>query len=398
MLLALSSDDPVLMNVCDGLAVYYKEKDYRRFTDDCFQNLSDPTPERITCVGHAGTNSYGDRLLSPDEFVQELIKKGLPASVKTIDLIGCEIGFITGGTSYARETAILLAQNGYDIQVNAFTKTGPETLNISHMYVCIFGDTGKIWVTGYKDTEENQIKDQLLNSEIQKIKEQINAKKFELEMYFISSTEVAGAGPDVVDQLKKNIAELNNQLDKYQQELYQLQTETMIYESLCDLRLELDHYTGYQFNGHQILLEEQSEMAGISLEDKSEQLKIQAEAILNKTPLDQAKAMALEVLADTIQKLTEEKIPQHNPFLQYFPIKKTSHADSKEYKIKALTDLKTLIENDTGSQWIAHIEKAKKNKKLIQGLFEKQINNTFEMMREQYNIGSSLLLSRKPLL
>ncbi|RDI42089.1 hypothetical protein [Aquicella lusitana] len=396
MLLALSSDDPVSMNVCDGLAVYYKEKDYRRFTDDCFQNLSDPTPERITCVGHAGTNSYGDRLLSPDEFVQELIKKGLPASVKTIDLIGCEIGFITGGTSYARETAILLAQNGYDIQVNAFTKTGPETLNISHMYVCIFGDTGKIWVTGYKDTEENQIKDQLLNSEIQKIKEQINAKKFELEMYFISSTEVAGAGPDVVDQLKKNIAELNNQLDKYQQELYQLQTETMIYESLCDLRLELDHYTGYQFNGHQILLEEQSEMAGISPEDKSEQLKIQAEAILNKTPLDQAKDMALEVLADTIKKLGDEKPPKSSSFLQYLPVRIKNPADILEYKINELAKLKLLIENDHSDQWIAHIDRARENKKLTHGLSSIKINDTLEIMREQFNIGINLLSLHKP--
>lgn len=85
--------------------------------------------ERITFRAHGTLKTYGSTMeesdekgLTPEMFVNDLIKKNLPKTVKVIDLVGCNIGLSRPPEkSYVEKVADLLKANGYDIKINSVT-------------------------------------------------------------------------------------------------------------------------------------------------------------------------------------------------------------------------------------------------------------------------------------
>src|SRR3990167_2053055 len=123
-----------------GQTLAREEKDRRDRTDIVrFSALQERfklkyIPERISFFGHGNEEdgrvkyfgSASTQLtapafsgLTPEQFVDQLVRSGLPKKVKTIELWGCGIGDkVTNGDgttySYAGRVAALLAQKGYD--------------------------------------------------------------------------------------------------------------------------------------------------------------------------------------------------------------------------------------------------------------------------------------------
>lgn len=90
------------------LASYYHEK-VVQLAPDCFATTNFIDKEtRVTFLGHADTNAYGEEALTPENFVKKIVELGLPTGITVIDLIGCRIGEIEHQTSYAHRVAKVL--------------------------------------------------------------------------------------------------------------------------------------------------------------------------------------------------------------------------------------------------------------------------------------------------
>jgi hypothetical protein len=75
------------------------------FKENCFNELAE---DRITFLGHGIIKNekvvFGDKELSPKEFVNILIKYNLPKNIKKIDLIGCYLGLFQDKLTFLEET------------------------------------------------------------------------------------------------------------------------------------------------------------------------------------------------------------------------------------------------------------------------------------------------------
>ncbi len=149
------------------------------FDADCFSNLKN---SRVTFLGHADSTKFGG--FSAEAFVDKLTnsywKAVLPKTVTDIDLIGCEIGFITQGESYLKRVAQLLGEKGYEVRIHAFSnlKTNPDLVGML-VYV---HDNGNAYVTGWTKKNEdvvNSLEYQLSN--LYKEKNQFDQKILELQ-------------------------------------------------------------------------------------------------------------------------------------------------------------------------------------------------------------------------
>lgn len=112
MFAAMSPDDAQLTNKTRTLGQFYGQE-VAFFTQGCFANLAKLAANdlRVSFDGHADLQHFGQTRLTPKQFLEKLIQFGFPFhKVKKIDLLGCEIGYIEKGTSYAIQFAEALYQ------------------------------------------------------------------------------------------------------------------------------------------------------------------------------------------------------------------------------------------------------------------------------------------------
>ena len=140
---------------------------------DCFAIAN--LPDRITFLGHAGPTHFGsgrNEITSritygykPVEFVDYLIDTcHLPQSVKVIDLLGCEIGFIKDGKNYVSEVAKRFTERGYSLRINAFTNLNYGGIPLAGMILST-NNFGEVRISGW--TQNNQFElDRLRKEEI----------------------------------------------------------------------------------------------------------------------------------------------------------------------------------------------------------------------------------------
>ena len=98
------------------LAKIYSEE-CRQFKENCFLDIK-PSDTRITFLGHGMVKNktplevvFGDRGLSPSDFVKNLVELDLPENISTIDIIACYVGLLHDRPSYLAEVAQKLSEN-----------------------------------------------------------------------------------------------------------------------------------------------------------------------------------------------------------------------------------------------------------------------------------------------
>jgi len=113
------SPDRFLINICYQFAARYKDKitafeNIKSNIGTLSATVKPAVLKTLTCVGHADTYGYGEKDLSPEDFVNELIVamgKDLEY-VESLQLYGCEIGDIQNQRSYALDVMRLLRERG----------------------------------------------------------------------------------------------------------------------------------------------------------------------------------------------------------------------------------------------------------------------------------------------
>jgi hypothetical protein len=210
--------------------------------------------ERLTFIGHGSQQTFGSKNnfdevssgLSPQDFVKKLLEKGLPKTVKTIDLFGCNIGLIDeNNSSYVKEVADLLLKtpNCSHIAVNAITSDKfASTLNDQKLSRMILSTRRKkqssedskideitIHVSGVLEKNGEKYKDFLtqekdLNNHLENMRFQCDSLK---NMDLTKITE----------QVQKNTSQ---QINKYEQEITKMEANlTALKNQRHSLRINL---------------------------------------------------------------------------------------------------------------------------------------------------------------
>jgi hypothetical protein len=110
-IIVLSPNDPRTITAAKAMVKFYNAKDSKDggsprvhheahyFQDDCFKDFKADT---VMLYGHAGTKTFGEKNLTPEQLLQKLIEFNFPFSqIQNIELFGCELGLIQNKTSYA---------------------------------------------------------------------------------------------------------------------------------------------------------------------------------------------------------------------------------------------------------------------------------------------------------
>lgn len=179
------------------------------FNRDCFTSLKS---NRVTFLGHADSQKFGG--YTPEEFVERLTDPRwgatLPKTVTDIDLIGCEIGFITQGNSYIHKVAQLLGDKGYELRVHAFSNLNAPA-DLAGMLVYVLDD-GKAYVTGWTQQNSalvNSLEFQLKNIAIEKKSYDDEISSLKNEIFSLSSkSKVIELHQESIRENEKTIAEL----------------------------------------------------------------------------------------------------------------------------------------------------------------------------------------------
>jgi hypothetical protein len=132
--------------------------------------------DRVTFLGHGGKSRFGSRSqhdeqiqgLSPSEFVEALLAKGFPGIIRTIDLVGCNIGLGVDNKSYVAEVAALLKENEITAHVKVRAFIGNAEL-FSRLIVSSEITSGKMYISGIKNESEDEYQRILKDIKVQNV-------------------------------------------------------------------------------------------------------------------------------------------------------------------------------------------------------------------------------------
>lgn len=118
MIIAMSSLQEIHRQVA-GLSKLYNDKEVYKYDED--NSLDYSGGQRLTFIGHANTYTYGEKNVYPADFAKHLIAHGLPKDQEVIiDLLGCSIGDMSSGESFAIQLGKELYQEGFNnVRINA---------------------------------------------------------------------------------------------------------------------------------------------------------------------------------------------------------------------------------------------------------------------------------------
>jgi ankyrin repeat protein len=110
----------------------------RIFKEDCFKGLPDtPAKFSLACHGHGTKEGLGEKVLSPEQFVQQLKVFGCPFHrIDSIYLFSCNIGLTANNTSYAQRVAELIQAEYPHVIIKTFTNWGIRS-ELSAMYLAL---------------------------------------------------------------------------------------------------------------------------------------------------------------------------------------------------------------------------------------------------------------------
>jgi hypothetical protein len=147
MIILMSPEDNWMVAYAQTLAhTHYPNQadSLAHFKDNCFDALirSGKKNQHITFVGHALTNNYGGKNLTPAQFIQWLETNRFPFdAVSTIDFFGCEIGLLYKDpanpaklTSYAHILEQYVRKKNPLVKINAFTNLVTD-IELANMFV-----------------------------------------------------------------------------------------------------------------------------------------------------------------------------------------------------------------------------------------------------------------------
>lgn len=114
MIIAMDPDEKQELR---QLGHMYKGERICHFADD----LRYDNETRLTFLGHASTETFGEHSIGPEDFARHLIEHGLSKNKEvSIDLLGCSIGDINNKNGYAISVARYLYERGFtNVKINA---------------------------------------------------------------------------------------------------------------------------------------------------------------------------------------------------------------------------------------------------------------------------------------
>ncbi|PWY56444.1 hypothetical protein DGG96_02495 [Legionella qingyii] len=235
-----------------NLAKKYNEK-IGKFTEQPSKDLL-KEETRITCFGHASQKQFGEQLLSPEAFAENLIKHGLSKDKEvTIDLIGCEIGFLQNNQNYATKVAKYLYEKNYlNITIKAVNDLAIKE-KASGMK--LLPNFDKSITVRYLPARQKNAYDAEMKKATDPIERRINDIRTELKQL---QTQTAGANSM---ELEKRIGSLRSEL--YKLMINRTNIETHINDKYYqdssrypDIRVALDSNQNYCITPNSFKLEE----------------------------------------------------------------------------------------------------------------------------------------------
>src|SRR3990167_9995841 len=164
MIICMSPNDFPLLSVTINLAKKYNEEAIIYCTEEA-KHIASTRDNRLTLIGHGNFGIFGDQDLAPKMLVADLIAFELPATIKIIDLLGCNMGAIYNNTSYLTEFAKELHSFPLyqHIRVNAFTNLTPSnSLSEAQIYCHLSKESCYIWLTGFTLEAKKQYDKELI--------------------------------------------------------------------------------------------------------------------------------------------------------------------------------------------------------------------------------------------
>lgn len=138
--------DELHINAGTALHSLYPAEDIRYWNQADLFNEIDAKDTRLTFIGHAGTTHFGSHDFfqgyTPEEFVHELIRKGIPSHIAKMDIISCSGGLRKMGEpiTYVMSVAGAMLVNDDFMSPIMEVQTlpsPPDAKNISSMYTFV---------------------------------------------------------------------------------------------------------------------------------------------------------------------------------------------------------------------------------------------------------------------
>ncbi|WP_419420442.1 hypothetical protein ACNVED_03840 [Legionella sp. D16C41] len=251
---------------------------------------------RVTFVAHAHNGFFGDpdnHYYTPEAFVYYLVNTcRLPSSVKEIDLIGCEIGFMLNNVCFASKVAQLLFEQGYNIEVRALTNTISNT-KVSNISIGVDNKKGKLIIFGQSICKKTLTQLRALKEQIQQYDQELLSLRNRLVELDKEERQLFKDYPDYKDrkdqmqalrnereEKRKRATELNNSSEykSLSDKIYRIKTEINLFET-SNVRADLDKRPEFYFNGQVIkqINELESEIESIRKENGNSALLIEKE-------------------------------------------------------------------------------------------------------------------------
>jgi|GEM_PF-2271723 len=229
-------DDKTTLNCARGLAKQFnkngKNSKIIPFSQDCLKDLSSGDVTEILLVGHAHDSTYGGSKFSPFQFSEVFDKAVTSANlskqaIKRLHCFGCELGLTTTDAKdcFAQQIVDLLALQGYNLDVNAFSsyavnQNKTEDDKVASMRVAINTDSGNVEAFGFRKAHAQRAKQ--LDPQIEAKRELII--KLDDEQSFLSF--FTGESKEL-SQAKKDLKQLLNDYEKIKISIQAYTTEAI---------------------------------------------------------------------------------------------------------------------------------------------------------------------------